>query len=73
LKKIGIISDTHSYLDEKVFDFFSAVDEIWHAGDIGSLGVTNELQKHKPLRAVFGNIDSYEIRANFKKVWRLCV
>jgi len=67
LKKIGIISDTHSYLDEKVFDFFSAVDEIWHAGDIGSLGVTNELQKHKPLRAVFGNIDSYEIRANFKK------
>lgn len=67
MKKIGIISDTHSHLDENVMTFFSEVDEIWHTGDIGDLAVTNALQHEKKLRAVYGNIDSYEIRSNFKK------
>jgi predicted phosphodiesterase len=68
LKKIGIISDTHSHLDENVMTFFSEVDEIWHTGDIGDLAVTNALQHEKKLRAVYGNIDSYEIRSNFRKI-----
>lgn len=67
MKKIGIISDTHSFLDQQVFQYFKDVDEIWHAGDIGNLELTNELEKHKRLRAVFGNIDSHEVRAVFPK------
>ncbi len=65
MTSIGIISDTHSYLDEQVFDYFKNVDEIWHAGDIGTQNVTDKLKLFKPLRAVFGNIDSYELRAEF--------
>lgn len=62
MKKIGLLSDTHSYLDPKVFEYFKDVDEIWHAGDIGSLEVLDELRKFKTVKAVFGNIDDYEIR-----------
>ena len=65
MTSIGIISDTHSYLDEQVFDYFKNVDEIWHAGDIGTQNVTDKLKNFKPLRVVFGNIDSYELRAEF--------
>ena len=57
MTKIGLLSDTHSYLDPKVFKYFTNVDEIWHAGDIGNPEVTDELTKFKPLRAVYGNID----------------
>lgn len=63
--KIGLLSDTHSYLDPKVFDYFEAVDEIWHAGDIGDPAVVDELKKFKPLRAVYGNIDDRSIRLSF--------
>jgi len=59
--KIGLLSDTHSYLDPKVFDHFRDVDEIWHAGDIGDLEVLNNLQDFKTVRAVYGNIDDAEI------------
>ncbi|MEI6311081.1 MAG: metallophosphoesterase family protein [Bacteroidota bacterium] len=62
MKKIGVISDTHSYLDNKIYTVFNEVDEIWHAGDIGSLKVLESLQKFKPTRAVFGNIDDAQIR-----------
>lgn len=65
MTRIGIISDTHNYLDEKVFDYFKNVDEIWHAGDIGTSEVTNQLKNFKPLRAVYGNIDGHELRAEF--------
>ena len=65
MTRIGIISDTHNYLDEKVFDYFKNVDEIWHAGDIGTSEVTNQLKNFKPLRAVYGNIDGQKIRAEF--------
>jgi hypothetical protein len=61
--KIGLLSDTHSYLDPKVLEHFGKCDEIWHAGDIGELIVTDQLRKLKPVRAVYGNIDSREIQA----------
>jgi uncharacterized protein len=60
--KIGLISDTHGYLDETVFEHFKNCDEIWHAGDIGSVEIIEKLQKFKPTRLVFGNIDSKEIQ-----------
>tara|TARA_R110002050_G_scaffold204327_1_gene339553 strand:+ start:40878 stop:41387 length:510 start_codon:yes stop_codon:yes gene_type:complete len=67
MTKIGLLSDTHSYLDPKVYKYFKNVDEIWHAGDIGDLTVTDELAKFKPLRAVYGNIDDHNARAQFKE------
>jgi putative phosphoesterase len=60
--RIGLISDTHSYLDNAVFQHFATVDEIWHAGDFGSPEIVRQLQRFKPLRAVSGNIDGPEIR-----------
>jgi uncharacterized protein len=60
--KIGLISDTHSYLDPKVFEYFKDCDEIWHAGDIGTQQIITDLQAFKPLKAVFGNIDDKEIQ-----------
>lgn len=63
--KIGLMSDTHSFLDEKVFEYFKEVDEIWHAGDIGSEEVANALEKFKPFKAVYGNIDGQELRHRF--------
>lgn len=65
MKRIGLISDTHSHLDPKVKKYFDEVDEIWHAGDIGDLHVTDTLKEWKPLRAVYGNIDGHEARAEF--------
>jgi len=60
--KIGLISDTHSYLDDAVFEYFKDCDEIWHAGDFGSMEVIERLQAFKPLKGVFGNIDAKDIR-----------
>ena len=65
MTRIGIISDTHSYLDEQVFGYFKDVDMIWHAGDIGAQAVTDQLKAFKPLYAVYGNIDDANIRAEF--------
>ncbi len=59
-KKIGLISDSHSYIDSKVLSHLQEVDEIWHAGDIGSLAVMEALPPSKPVRAVFGNIDDLD-------------
>jgi uncharacterized protein len=63
--RIGLMSDTHSFLDPRVFEHFADVDEIWHAGDFGSLELINKLEAFKPLRGVFGNIDGQDIRARF--------
>lgn len=63
--KILLLSDTHSYIDDKILSYAAQADEVWHAGDIGDLKVTDELQKVALLRAVYGNIDSYEIRGEF--------
>ncbi|MBI9034087.1 MAG: metallophosphoesterase family protein [Bacteroidales bacterium] len=65
MKFIGLISDTHNFIHPKTYNFFKEVDEIWHAGDIGSMEVIDALLKFKPLRAVFGNIDSHDIRSEF--------
>jgi putative phosphoesterase len=65
LKKILLLSDTHSYIDNHICTHARAVDEVWHAGDIGDLKVTDTLKKLKPLRAVYGNIDDSEARTEF--------
>ncbi len=63
--KILLLSDTHSYIDDRILHYASEVDEVWHAGDIGDLQVTDELQKVVKLRGVYGNIDDHKIRASF--------
>lgn len=65
MKKILLLSDTHSYLDEKVLKYVRQADEIWHAGDIGDLDVTDTLKSITPLRAVYGNIDDAKARMEF--------
>jgi len=65
MQKILLLSDTHSYIDDDVLKYVKQADEIWHAGDIGDLSVTDAIKKHKPLRAVYGNIDDSRIRAEF--------
>jgi len=60
--KIGLISDSHSYLDHKIGDYLQEVDEIWHAGDIGDASILNILPPNKPFRAVYGNIDDQEVQ-----------
>lgn len=63
--KIGLMSDTHGYLHPQVFRYFEQVDEIWHAGDIGSVALADELEAFKRLRAVYGNIDGQDIRIRY--------
>ena len=63
MTRIGLLSDTHGYLDEKVFTHFAPCDEIWHAGDFGNQEIAHALQQMKPLRGVYGNIDGYDIRS----------
>lgn len=70
MKKIGLLSDTHSYLDKRVFEHFESCDEIWHAGDIGDFKVADELADFKPFRAVFGNIDEPLIRRQYPENMR---
>ena len=62
MKKIGLISDTHGYLDPAVFKHFDLVDEIWHAGDFGTIELADKLAAFKPLRGVYGNIDGKDVR-----------
>jgi hypothetical protein len=61
--KVGLLSDTHGFIDNAVFKHFKNCDEIWHAGDIGNIEVLDALNKFKPTRAVFGNIDGHVIRS----------
>ncbi len=65
MTKILLLSDTHSYIDTKILSYAEQADEIWHAGDIGDLKVTDALKKLKPLRAVYGNIDDAKARVEF--------
>lgn len=65
MKKILLLSDTHSYIDEKILKYVRLADEVWHAGDIGDLSVTDQIKKLKPLRAVYGNIDNDKVRMEF--------
>lgn len=65
MRKIGLISDTHNYLDPQISDFFSDRDEIWHAGDFGSLEIAESLEEIAPLIGVYGNIDGNDIRSKY--------
>ena len=62
MTKIGVISDTHGIFDDKLIDFLMPCDEIWHAGDIGSIRLLQQLENFKPLKAVYGNIDDNKVR-----------
>jgi len=65
VKKILLLSDTHSFIDDQILKFVKQADEVWHAGDIGNLNVTDTINKIKPLRAVYGNIDGNDARTQF--------
>lgn len=71
MTRIGLLSDTHGFLDEAVFKHFKNCDEIWHAGDFGNAEVAERLQQFRPLKGVWGNIDGYDVRSVFlqKQVW----
>ena len=73
MTRIGLLSDTHAYWDEKYLEYFEPCDEIWHAGDIGSLEVAERLAAFRPFRAVYGNIDGQEIRKLYPQINRFTV
>jgi uncharacterized protein len=73
MTQIGLLSDTHGFIDERLLKFFENCNEIWHAGDIGNIETAMRLKAYKPLKAVFGNIDNYEVRQEFPMIQRfLC-
>ncbi|MDX1333802.1 MAG: metallophosphoesterase family protein [Robiginitalea sp.] len=65
MTKILLLSDTHSHIDDRILSYASEVDEVWHAGDIGDLKVTDALKEVKPVRGVYGNIDGALVRREF--------
>ncbi|GGH46475.1 phosphodiesterase [Mangrovimonas yunxiaonensis] len=67
MTKILLLSDTHSHIDDTILKYVEQADEVWHAGDIGNLQVTDTIKKRKPLRAVYGNIDDSKARQEFPK------
>lgn len=71
MTRIGLISDTHNYLDEAVFSYFENCDEIWHAGDFGTIEIADKLKGFKSLKGVYGNIDGYDVRSIYpeKLIW----
>ena len=73
MKRIGLISDTHSFFDERLLKLFADCDEVWHAGDVGDIRLLNRLKEWKPLRAVFGNIDDRLIRAELPEMTRFAL
>lgn len=70
MKRIGLLSDTHSMWDDKFEKYFSDCDEIWHAGDIGSIELADKLASLKPFRAVYGNIDDNSVRISYPETLR---
>ena len=73
MTRIGVLSDTHGLLDKRVLEHFKDVDEIWHAGDIGSFELLQTLREFKPTRAVFGNMDSGDVRYSLSEFYRFRV
>lgn len=67
MTRIGLLSDTHGYFDERYFTHFASCDEIWHCGDIGSDDLAERLAAFRPLRAVYGNIDGGAVRFNYSE------
>lgn len=73
MKRIGLLSDTHGFLDQSLLEHFANCDEVWHAGDVGTVDVLEQLLDFKPLRIVYGNIDGFEIRTGMEKdLWFDC-
>jgi putative phosphoesterase len=70
MTRIGLLSDTHHFLDEHIFRHFSSCDEIWHAGDFGTIALANRLAAFKPLKGVYGNIDGPDIRGQYPETLR---
>ncbi len=68
--RIGLISDTHHYLDDNVFRHFESCDEIWHAGDFGTIALADKLAAFRPLKGVYGNIDGQDIRSIYPEKLR---
>ncbi len=68
MKRIGILSDTHGLIDDLIFKHLDECDEIWHAGDIGTIEVADQLNLFRPLKAVFGNIDNHTVRGSFPEL-----
>jgi len=62
MKKIGLLADTHNYLDPAILGYFEGCDEIWHAGDFGTLAIANQLREVAPVTGVYGNIDGNDVR-----------
>ena len=71
MKKILLISDTHGYIDDKILSYCKLADEVWHAGDIGSIEVVDKIKQLKPFKGVYGNIDNHLIRNEFPIEQRL--
>lgn len=71
--RIGLLSDTHAYWDDRYQIYFNSCDEVWHAGDIGSDEVADKFEQFKPFRAVYGNIDSYAMRLRYPQFQRFTV
>lgn len=67
MQRIALLSDTHNYLDPKIFKYFESCHQIWHAGDVGTVSITDELSKIKPVIAVYGNIDGQDVRKVYPK------
>ncbi len=70
MKQIGLLSDTHGFIDDRLYTFFENCHEIWHAGDIGNMETANNLDSFKPLRGVYGNIDDYKVRISYPHIQR---
>lgn len=73
MTRIGVLSDTHGLLDARILEHFANVNEIWHAGDIGSTEVLQRLREFKPTRAVYGNMDSGDVRYSLSEFYRFQV
>lgn len=73
MTRIGLLSDTHGYWDERYLKYFEPCDQIWHAGDIGSMEIVERLEAFRPLKAVYGNIDGQDMRRLFPETARFTV
>ena len=73
MKRIGLLSDTHGHWDERYALHFAECDEVWHAGDIGSLEVAEKFEAFRPFRAVYGNIDGRDIRLRYPEINRFTI
>jgi len=67
MQRIALLSDTHNYLDPEIFKYFDSCDQIWHAGDAGTISVLDKLSEIKPVIAVYGNIDGQDVRKSYPK------